>query len=420
MNRRRLLLLLGALLVIAATITFRTQRASLPHETAVKDASPRADQPPTSPTAAMASPSSPAASADERPGPKKREGVDAANLYADAFVLFDRLTDEEKAMIRRPREEVDAEKAAQLFEKIQAIMALLRAAAKADYCDWGMGDINFETALPHLGKAQNLASLALWAAAYGFPADPAAALDDLSVRARLGHHLANTLIGMLVSAGLEGSANNLLRDHLHSLNATANGKAMELIAASTLDADIERAMQTEILAAQAMGKKLASQTPEERLSVFSHLVEGDDATAGQSADADRMEAAVRDPKLFAAELTYMLNVEARMADAFLLPEAEFQNWWKGVKDEMSTDHPLAKVTLPHLIGVQETMQKLRIQRALLTAGADVLQNGPAQVGRHRDPATGGALIYVPTPTGFELRSTYQSKGKPVTMTFSRP
>ena len=67
-----------------------------------------------------------------------RSGVDAANIYKDAFVLFDRLSDEEKKMIRQPREEVDAEKAAALFEKILAIMELLRDAAKADYCHWGL------------------------------------------------------------------------------------------------------------------------------------------------------------------------------------------------------------------------------------------------------------------------------------------
>ena len=68
----------------------------------------------------------------------------------------------------------------------------------------------------------DLGRLALWAAAYQFPTDPPAALNDLAVRAQLGHHVADTLIGLLVETGFETSAHDLLRQNLGSLDAATS------------------------------------------------------------------------------------------------------------------------------------------------------------------------------------------------------
>jgi hypothetical protein len=119
-------------------------------------------------------------------------------------------------------------------------------------------------------------------------------------------------------------------------------------------------------------------------------------------------------------VSFLRAVYEQAPGAIRSPEAEFQSWWKRVSSELTAQNPLARLTLPALDSVQAKVQQLRVERTLLTAGADILQNGPAQLGRYRDPATGGALQYVATPTGFELRSPYIAKGKPVTMTFSRP
>ncbi len=357
---------------------------------------------------------------EERHGPVKRDGVDAANLYADAFVLFDQLTDAEKAMIRKPSEEVDADQAAKLFEKIQAIMALLRAAAKADYCDWGTGEITFDTPLTHVSKAQQLGSLALWAAAYRFSTDPAGAIDDLSARARLGHYLSDTLIGVLVAGSFQGPANDLLRDHLGFLDAAATSKALEFVAGSTLDSDLTRAMDGERKFADSWWTRLERMDPLERgqaiLNAGSTSAGGRDLWDGAKELATGL---LYSRQRIADEIALVRTVHKTSADAMRLPEAEFQNWWKGVATEVKDTSTLARLVLPSVDGVQKTMQRLRVERALLTAGADVLQNGPAQVGRHRDPATGNPLQYVPTATGFELRSPYLAKGKPVTMAFTR-
>ena len=161
-----------------------------------------------------------------------RQGVDAANLYKNAFALFDRLTEEEKQMIRKPREEVDAAKAAALFEKIRAILDLLRAARGADYCDWGQAPYTFETPMPQIGKAVDLGKLGLWAAAYQFPTDPVAALDTLADRAVLGHHIGDTLIGVVVQTAFESGAHELVLQHAGSFDAVTADRARALLGAS--------------------------------------------------------------------------------------------------------------------------------------------------------------------------------------------
>ena len=98
-------------------------------------------------------------------------------------------------MLSNPKDEVDADKAAELFKKIQPIMDLLRQAAAAGYCDWGLPPIGIDSPLPHISKAAQLGKLALWSAGYRFADDPQSAAEDLIARAHLGHSLSDTLIG---------------------------------------------------------------------------------------------------------------------------------------------------------------------------------------------------------------------------------
>lgn len=366
------------------------------------------------------SPESPDATTDSWRGPQKREGVDAANLYAEAFALFDRLTDEEKNILRKPSEEVDAETAAQLFEKLQPILELLRAAAKAGYCDWGTGEITFETTLPHMGKAQQLGSVAIWASAYRFPSDPATAIDDLGALSRLGHHLSDTMIGVLVSGSIEARANKLLAQHLGALDGAMLDKARALIADSPIDADLTRAFRGESSGVKNFLERLEAGDTRERGRLL-RQVQGDGGKPDEWLDPakDFAAGAVVSLALLGKDFSLMRRVHEQAPEKLRLPDAEFQGWWKGIERELESGHPIARIALPSLTQFQRNVQTLRVNRALLTAAADIVQHGPGQIGKYRDPATGNAITYTPTATGFELRSPYVVKGKPVTMSFER-
>jgi hypothetical protein len=196
-------------------------------------------------------------------------------------------------------------------------------------------------------------------------------------------------------------------------------RAGEFVSASTIDADIGRAFEAEAASVEATAKQLAAKSAQERGQLLSAI----DGAAPGSAERAAMEGALAifdNPARLAAEVAFIRTTEEAMRDAMQLPEAQFQSWWKGVESEIAIGHPLAQMTLPAIAAVQRKVQQSRVERTLLGAGLDVLQNGLARLARYRDPATESALLYIPTPSGFELRSTYQVKGKPVALSFSLP
>ncbi len=345
-----------------------------------------------------------------------RSGIDASNFYKNAFVLFDRLSEEEKKMIRQPREEVDAEKAAALFEKVRAILDLLREAAKAEYCDWGQAPYTFDTPMPQIGKAQDLGKLGLWAAAYQFSNNPAAAFDVLADRATLGHHIADTLIGVLVETSFEVGAHELLLQHAGGFDTATAARAREVVQASKVDEDVARAFEAEIAGSTAMGRQLLAMSEPERMKMIGALTAG----GGDEESMKRIYGVVTDPVRLAAEIAFIAEMNKATAAALALPEAEFQAYRRSMEGRVNDEHPMAQLILPSYDSVQKSIQKVRVQRTMLDAGLAVMQGGPGQLANYRDPATSRSFTYVPTPAGFELRSAYQVKGKPVTMSFPAP
>ncbi len=415
-SRNHRLLLAAALLVAVVALWWigRLNGPALPVVPEVKPA------PASATPAALGSAAAPASTepkmltpAEQWHEPERRSGVDASNIYKNAFVLFNALTDAEKKMLRNPKDEVDADAAAVLFEKIQPILAMLREAMKADYCDWGVAPISIDTPLTYMSQAQDLGKLALWSAAYRMSSDPTNAIEDLQTRARLGHHLSDVLIGGLVSASFEAGAQELLRNHLSALDPTAQAAVADFLAGSSLDADLRRSFIGEASMVQSMVEELARKSQAEREQILTSLGSDEDRASQQA-----VLALFDSPERLAAEVAFIRTTEEKMAASLALPEAEFQTWWKAAQAEIANGHPLAQQIIPTIAGIQARAQQRRVERTLFAAGVDVLQNGPAQLARYRDPATGRAFTYVPTPAGFDLRSTYGVKGKPVTMSFS--
>ena len=356
---------------------------------------------------------------DDRDAPPvERAGVDASSFYKDAFALYDRLSEEDKQMLSRPSEEVDADKAAALFEKIQPIMELLRRGAASDYCDWGLGEPNMDNPFPQMGKSQNLGKVALWNAAYRFPTDAEGAIDDLSSQARLGHHLAETLIGFLVDSSFEKSAANLLRQNAATLNEAARGKAGAFLSASTLDRDIELGLAGEMKFGRSAAEKFLVQTPDGRVALLRALTVKGDADANER--AERAEAVVRDSALFNAEMEFVQKVQAQSLEAMSWPDPQFDAWIQQFDESHFAEHPIASATTPIYRTIRTKLQASRIEREMLNVGLAVLESGPDQASRSRDPVTGRSFVYLPKPGGFELQSAFQSKGKPLTMSFDLP
>ena len=350
--------------------------------------------------------------------PQVREGPDAANLYAAAFGLFDSLSEQEKAILSSPREEVDAAHAQALFDKIQPIMTLLQRAAEADYCDWGIV-VAFAGPLPHIEKGAHLGKLALWNAAYRFPEEPDAALRDLAARNALGGHLGDNVFGLMVGASFERSAAALIHEHSAWLSPATVSQADHMLASSTLATNVARAFEAEMKYVHSFAEHLLEQSPIERVRVLNAMAE--EAGRLQSLEMRALQASLGasgdGEGRIRSELQYLQQVESQLGEAILWPEATFQQWWKEVQNAAEASYPLLNSFLPDLAKARSSLQRVHVEQTMLRAGLSVMQNGPWEIGTFLDPASGSAFRYVPTPAGFELRSALSYNGNSVSMNF---
>jgi hypothetical protein len=354
---------------------------------------------------------------EAREAPAERTGVDAANLYKNAFVLFERLTDDEKELLFGRRVEASPEAQEELFHKIQPIMALLHQAAKADYCDWALGTLTSDAAPTHFGKAQQLDRMARWNAAHRIASDPDGAVQDLAAISRLGHHLADYMLGALVQTGMERASIEFLREHAAALTPSAARSAAQMLASSTVDEDIARAWKGEA----AMVVEFLRSTSEGGPAKIRAAMAGpkDSAVPDERAQAYEVERLLHDPARVAGETTYIKELYRRAAEAMHVPRPEFDVWWKSLEAEVPA-HPLIHSVLPLIADMRDRVDLGRVQRAMALAGLAILQHGPAQLQQHPDPATARAFTYVASDGGFTLSSSHLFRDKPVRMDFATP
>jgi hypothetical protein len=350
----------------------------------------------------------------EPPPEPPRARVNAADLYKQAFALFDELTDDEKRMLKNPRDEVDADKADELFKKIQPILELMRKAGAADYSEWGVGPIRFDTSLAHVQKSVDLGRLALWSAAYRFPTDPQGAVDDLATRARLGRALPDTLLGLVVEASFDRGAVDLVSQNAGALNAAAGARLNEMLRDDAYVADFSRAMQGEVSSVLATADDLSTKTMDDVAKLLG-------AATGEPAKAndgiERLKAMGYDVPRVVHDLRAIARIEEELSSKFALPDAQFDAWWRQTQAGFATN-PFASLTMPAVDSVRGSVREIQVRRAMLGAGMAILQSDPGRLGTFTDPTTGVAFLYTPAVDGsFELRSPFTIKGQPVTMKF---
>ncbi len=156
------------------------------------------------------------------------------------------MTDAENALIRGETSDADA---AALSGKLAPALALYRAAARMDHCDWG---IDFDksgpsTRQPDIGSMPSLARLAAWAAERVKTSDPAAFVvwheDILRSAAHAGQ---DALMGSgLIEAAIRRDSLAALSANLATLPPELLAKLNERLAALPPPPDFEKIMQRE-------------------------------------------------------------------------------------------------------------------------------------------------------------------------------
>jgi hypothetical protein len=329
------------------------------------------------------------------------EGINAADLYKNAFVLYQALSPEEKEMLNHPKEEVDEDKAEALFQKIQPILALLHEAANADYCDWCMGSMKFDQPTTHVIKGVQLGKLSLWAAGFQFPTNPEAALDALADQNELGRSIGGYgMVGILTEASLERGATQLIRQNSAAITPALAAQFKEMLQSSTMEKDAPRAMAAELEGFNAQIQKLEAP-----------------GSGNNDAEGDAQKQLIQDP-VSQPKIEQARQAEMEFPKMLQATDAEFELWMDGIKNA-SADNPFLMV-MDVFRSVRNRLREATIERTMLGAGIDVMQNGPAQVGAFMEPGSQTPFIYRQTADGFELQSRAQFKGKPIILHFPNP
>src|SRR5208282_898359 len=109
--------------------------------------------------------------------------------------------------------------------------------------------------------------------------------------------------------------------------------------------------------------------------------------------------------------------ERELAEALATSsEAAYENWQQHAT-ELETSDPLAKSMMETAESFVQRARYAEVDRALVVAGMAVAQGGVDTLPSNPDPSSSQPFVYTQTANGFQLQSTYQVNGKPMTMQF---
>jgi hypothetical protein len=336
-------------------------------------------------------------SAQTNSSPDAAKQSNAADLYRQAFALYDALSMEDKDILADWKKEVDPAKAAELLQKIQPILNLLRQGAATGKCDWGLGKIGLATSTPHLGQGRNLGRVALWGAAQTFKSDPNAGAELVASELQLGKNVGDsTLLGMLVNSSMQRGAMELLCTNAIALNATATDKLVTILGATDYDESFFRSLDGES-------------------EMTAHFA--DDIESGkQPLNFDTVTNIP--PAEAAAQLRQIADFQKAYLQAMESAEVDMVAWSNQVAAITATN-AFAEMFLPSYDAVFEQARRTRVERTMISAGLTYRQEGAGALAKFPDPSTGQPFIYEPTTNGFRLRSTFIFREQPVSMSFPR-
>ena len=333
--------------------------------------------------------------------------TNAADVYREAFALYNALSKEEQGILSDWRTNVDDAVAAKLCEAIRPICDLMHEAAAVANCDWGLDQpLTFETKLPHLGKARNLGRAAVWSAAHCRANDLAGATDDLTADLQLGHQLSHGsgIIGLLVDLAMQTMA----VDYMAANTGRYRGAPGERVMAA-LDDPLDRSawsqvMGQEVGAVENLIGKLTAMPATEAARYLTALLNGKPDESVQW-----------DPAIIPM-IQQVADFERNWAKVLASStEAEYQAVMRQY-DNLLAANQIAAAVMPS-DKLMDKAQRTTVNQALVLAGLAVATAGPSALAAYPDPSTGQSFTYRAVPGGFELQSSYLVNNQPLKVTF---
>jgi hypothetical protein len=415
-NRKRKPLLLGAATLALLALICWLFWGSHPSSAPAKPESPRVSAPyigqPVQPPPWTITPPLRTEEAATSPTPPAATATNAADLYRKAFALFDALTDEEKNIVRDWKAAIDADQAAKLCEKIRPILDLMHQAAAQTNCDWDTGPLTVDTLLPYLSPSSLLGKASLWNAVHCRTGDAVKATDDLLAGLQLGHHVSQSqsgLLGFILETFIQGYMAAFVAENASQFVGTSRIRLIRAFGDVSYEEGFYRSIDQEADCLVRLALKIES-LPSAKAGELIRTMTGQSAEEGSNMDLSRWTLAIRQ----------VAALQREYGSDLMKDETQYQVWLRRVQAAQETN-PMMKILWPTtpLDGIFDRARAVVVQRAMVTAGLALIQDGPDSLAVHADPATGKPFVYQETADGFQLQSTYQLKGKAVVMTFQR-
>jgi len=335
--------------------------------------------------------------------------ANAANIYREAFALYDALSQANKDILKDWQTNVDAVVEAELCEQLRPICDLMHQAAAMTNCDWGIGPLTFETKLPQLAAGRGIARATIWSATHCRSNNVPVAAEDVISVVHLGRQLSQlALIGCLVDMAVQNSAMSCVATNLDWFNGAAGQQLAAAIAAAEYGAPLSHALDQEAGAVESVAGKIAALpvVTEKDIASLTGL-----NLAGNS---------TIDPATVVAQLKQVADFTRNTATSLSSGSAVEYETWLQQANELSATNIFAKLLLPVLGVVVQKAQAETVNQALVLAGVAVTTDGPAALAAHPDPSTGQPFTYREVPGGFELQSNYQVNNQPLKIVFPQP
>ena len=333
--------------------------------------------------------------------------TNAADLYRQAFALFNALSEEEKDLTRSWETKLDVTIELGLCGKIRPICDLMHRASNITNCDWGIGPINYDTPLPHFASARALSRVAVWSEAHCHSNDAAGATEDALAVLRLGQNVSQSgIIGTLVDLSMQDITMSSVAANLSTFRGEYSQRLIMAFSDSAYDRVASHAMEEDAEMVDRYAQKLAAlpaAQAEDELLKLTTFIDKEGSRIPQS-DA-------------AGLLKQVSDSERELAKALASGSVDDYEAWLEKSTQLKESNVLAKVLIGDYDRFVEKMQRYEVRRAMMVAALLVMQEGPLVLQYHPDPSTGEPFFYTETADGFELQSKYQSNDQPLKMRF---
>jgi hypothetical protein len=334
--------------------------------------------------------------------------ANAADLYRQAFDLFNALTNTDKELVSDWRTNVDAAVEAELCEKLRPICELMHQASTVTNCDWGIDPTAFDAKLPHLTPARSIARAAIWHAARCRSNNVAGATEDLLSALLMGRNVSRSaLIGYLVDQSVQDMVSTYVAQNLETFRGPDAHRLASAINDPAYEEEPSRAIEQEADIIDHFAAHLASLPATEAEKQFSKWGNSIFLEVPTNLDQATTLTALKQVADSERELAKVLASAS---------EDEYQTWLQHWT-ELQASNPLAKGLLGSNDYLVDKIRRAEVQRQMVIAGLAVGEDGTETLAAHPDPSSGKPFVYTETDDGFELQSTFIFNDKPYKIRF---